>query len=398
MRRTVRFALMLCAAFGATTFGATTAHAQSWIGPRTTPSTRELIAVDRTGEDGWPFGTEDVAADGLGTFGAAEQSVDLRSAYAATDTMRFWLRAYVSSTGEPDVSLRLFVFIDSDDDDATGGSAEATDIDPDLGPDPTVGGYDHVVGLGGDGSVLGVWSYAAAQNAFADTPASTANAMAEVGVDRDPLRFGSPDRGYLQGSVELGDVELTASCTGNLFLRALSDEGNDSDVGARVACVPADANNNGVPNVVEQVTECNVTADCPAGAVCVAGTCRFTPACNDDTDCAAGESCVDGLCVADGGQNCSDSVDCNGLVCVNGTCEACGSGVSCASGQTCAADGRCVAGTAGGGEGGAAALVDPDEEVQGGACTCRLGRRSSPLGWTLALGLAALALGRRRYR
>ena len=41
---------------------------------------------------------------------------------------------------------------------------------------------------------------------------------------------------------------------------------------------------------------------------------------------------------------------------------------------------------------------DPDEEVQGGACTCRLGRLSSPLPWTLALGLAVLALGRRRYR
>ncbi len=397
MRRAIRFAVLLAATLGAITLSAGSARAQSWIGPRTTPSTRELVSVDRTGEDGWPFGAEDVAGDGLGTFAAPEQSVDLRSAYAATDTTRFWLRAYVSSTGAPDASLRLFVFIDSDDDNSTGGSAEATDIDPELGPDPTVGGYDYVLGIAGDASVLGVWSYNA-QNAFTETPASTANAMAEVATDRDPLRFASIERGYLQGSVELGDVELTASCTGNLFLRALSDEGNDSDVGARVACVPADANNNGVPDVVEQVNECNVTADCPAGAVCIGGTCRFTPACNDDTDCAAGESCVDGLCVADGGQSCTDSADCDGLVCVNGTCEPCGSAASCPSGQTCAADGRCVPGTEGGGEGGAAALVDADEEVQGGACTCRLGRRSSSFAWTLALGLAVLALGRRRYR
>jgi hypothetical protein len=44
------------------------ALAQSWAGGDTTPDLRELVAVDATGEPGWPYGEEDVAGDGLGMF------------------------------------------------------------------------------------------------------------------------------------------------------------------------------------------------------------------------------------------------------------------------------------------------------------------------------------------
>lgn len=397
MRRT-RSSILLAAASLVLATSASRALAQTWTGPRTTPSLRELVTVDRTGEEDWPFGAEDVAGDGLDVFEPAEQAVDLRSAYAATDQARFWLRAYVSSSSEPGESLRLFAFVDSDDDDATGGSAVADEIDAALTSDPTTGGYDYVIGMSAITTAVDVWAFDAQQDVYDVVQTSSARAQGEMGVDTDPLRFRADRRGYLQASVELADIELTTSCNGNLFLRAISVEGDDLDVGLRVGCVPSDADANGVPDVVQQVQDCNEDADCPAGAVCIAGECRYTPACIDDGDCAAGESCVDGLCVADGGQSCDTSADCDGLICSNGSCEPCtAAGQSCAAGQTCAADGRCVDGTAaGGGEGGAAALVDPDEEVQGGACTCRLGRSRSSFAWAFVLGLAALALGRRR--
>jgi hypothetical protein len=370
------------------------ANAQTWVDPRSTPSLRELVAVDASGEEDWPFGAEDVAGDGLGSFEPNEQAVDLRSAYASTDGTHLWLRAYVVAASEPDASLRVFAFIDSDDDDTTGGSAEATDLDPELAADPTAGGYDFVLGLSGDATVLGLWSWAAAQDTFVDDQAAAARAEAEVGVDRDPLRFAGDQRGYLQGKVELADIELAADCGGNLFLRALSDEGNDADVGLRGACLPADTDGDGVPNAVEAVNECTTSDDCLAGAVCVGGECRYTPACRHDADCSADEGCVDGLCVVDGGQSCDTAADCDGLVCSAGSCEPCTS-ASCAAGQTCAADGRCVDGSASGG-GGAGALVDADEEVQGGACTCGLARRQPPLAWLGLAALTALLFVRRR--
>src|SRR5687767_14554534 len=86
--------------------GASPARAQTWSAPRDTPTLSELVAVDATGETRWPFGTEDVAGDGA-MFGVAEQSVDLRDAYATTDDARLWLRAYVPSTSAPHESLRL---------------------------------------------------------------------------------------------------------------------------------------------------------------------------------------------------------------------------------------------------------------------------------------------------
>ena len=56
------------------------AHAQSWVGGRTTPNPGEFVAVDRTGEPNWLYGAEDVAGDGLDAFSAPEQSIDIRSA------------------------------------------------------------------------------------------------------------------------------------------------------------------------------------------------------------------------------------------------------------------------------------------------------------------------------
>ena len=48
----------------AVTFGKA-AHAQTWTSNRSTPTPGEIVAADGTGEDGWLFGAEDVADDGL---------------------------------------------------------------------------------------------------------------------------------------------------------------------------------------------------------------------------------------------------------------------------------------------------------------------------------------------
>jgi hypothetical protein len=100
---------MLSAALAMMVLATTTASAQTWAAG-TTPRLRQLIAIDRTGEAGWLYGAEDLAGDGV-TFDPQEQSVDLRTVYAATGAERFWIRAYVSSKGRPADTVSLYVFI-----------------------------------------------------------------------------------------------------------------------------------------------------------------------------------------------------------------------------------------------------------------------------------------------
>ena len=101
------------------------ALAQSWVPARTTPSLVELGSVDRTGEPNWLYGAEDVAGDGLDTFTAAEQAIDLRTTYAVANNNELWVRSYVSSTAAPGDDVHLFVFVDADRNPNTGGSAIA---------------------------------------------------------------------------------------------------------------------------------------------------------------------------------------------------------------------------------------------------------------------------------
>lgn len=372
------------------------AEAQTWSGGRSTPSLSELVAVDATGEANWPFGAEDVAGDGS-TFQTAEQSVDVRSVYASTDGTRLWWRAYVSSTGAPDESLRLYLFVDSDDDETTGGSAAASEIDPEFVTDPTDGGYDHVFAITGEGAVLGFWDHDAEDDRFVTNMGAAQRAEAESGTDTDPLLLRGDVHGYVSGSVDLGAVNLAQVCGAAFFVRALSEAGNDTNVGTRVWCSPPDADHDGVPDVVEDVRECDEDADCPAGGRCISGECRYAPACSGNADCDAGETCSDGRCVATGGESCDSDDECDGLVCDDGTCTPCTSGgAACGSGLACAPDGRCVPGTSGSQDDGAEALVDPDETVRGGAFTCGVpGSARGGHGWIFFLALL-FVLRRRR--
>src|SRR5687767_8607530 len=75
--------------------------AQSWSAPRGRPVLWQISSVDASGEQGWPYGREDVAGDGLDSFESDEAATDLRTVYADADADELWIRAYVAATGAP---------------------------------------------------------------------------------------------------------------------------------------------------------------------------------------------------------------------------------------------------------------------------------------------------------
>lgn len=166
---------------------ASTASAQTWIGTRKTPALTEIVSIDRTGEAGWIYGQEDVAGDGIGTFKQPEQAIDLRTVYAVTDATRFWARAYVAEPNAVDTNVKVFVFLDTDRNKATGGPANAPEIDAKLLKDPTQGGYEYVLEIHGNNTVGAVWAWTMAQNKFTATMPQPAQIAAEV-----PLRRSTP--------------------------------------------------------------------------------------------------------------------------------------------------------------------------------------------------------------
>jgi Cys-rich repeat protein len=385
--------------FALLSFGAT-AYSATWSGGRTTPALREVVAIDATGEPNWPYGAEDVAGDGLGSFQPAEQSIDVRTAYAAADPQNFWARIYVSSAAPPGANLHGFVFIDSDRNAATGGTAVAPEINAKLTNDPSPGGYEHVLEVGGNGAALQLWTWQGAQ--YAATVTRPAPRIAgEGGADTDPIRLLAVTHGYIQASIDLAAVDLTGPCNANLFVRTVNDTpalgAGDLDVGRVDSCVAADADRNGVPDVIVPPGGCTSDAQCPAGGICQAGKCVLAPACVTTADCGAGMQCTaDGRCVPVPSGTCTTNADCNGLVCQGRQCAACAPGANqCAAGQVCAPDGHCIVnqGPGGGvnGAGGGPLVLAADESVKGGACHCTLSVRSGATG-APALCVAAIAL------
>jgi outer membrane protein OmpA-like peptidoglycan-associated protein len=382
----------------------------AWADERTTPHLRDLVALDRSGEPGWLFGREDVAGDGVDTFGASEQAIDLRSVYAARDDERLWLRAYVASAQAPAADLKVFVFIDRDDDRRTGGSAVAPEIDPAFTSDASRGGYDTVIGMQGGTALAGVWSWSEESAEYALMAPAPLAALAESGVDVDPLRLFSDRHGYLQASLDAEALDITPSCGARLLVRSSAgDGGADVDVGALGPCVSADGDGNGVVDLIEprDAEGCERDDQCPASGLCVSGRCVYPAYCRGDADCGDEEACnTDGICRAQGGGSCSDGEACSGgLVCAGSECRACANDEACAGGARCAASGRCVDESSGSGNGSGSGsgpggtTLAPGQQVQGGAGTCGFGAPSqrgalSALAWLL--GAVLLALGRRR--
>jgi MYXO-CTERM domain-containing protein len=369
-----------------------------------TPLVEELVAVDGTGETNWPYGSEDLAGDGA-TFQQQERSVDIRTAYAATDAQRLWVRAYVADTASAGGNIEAYIFIDADDNSGTGGDAIATAISGQLSSDPSPGGYEYLIGIQGNSTVIGLWQWDGAS--WSEVVTTDAQISAEAGTDLDPIRLVTDEHGYLQVSVDLDLVGLTEACNANLFVRSVNDvlSASDVDVGSAGSCIPADSDSDGIPDIISR-TGCDSDADCPGGGRCIDRACVYTEQCNTDTDCDTGEVCTDNLCVAGGGQNCSSNADCtNDLACVNSTCRACTSDAQCGSGRACAPDGRCVVGTPTGTDGDDGDTegngeVDPEagEEAQGGACACSVPGTATgaTLAWLVGIGLIAGMARRRR--
>jgi hypothetical protein len=425
------------------------ALAQTWVSPRTTPSLLELFAIDATGEDGWLYGAEDVAGDGLENFKQQEKNIDIRTAYAAADATDFWVRTYVSDTAGPGGNVTIYVFIDSDNNASTGGSAAATTINALFTTDTSPGGYEYVVALKGNGSVVGLWKWDGA--AFAVESFTPTQIVPEVGTDLDPIKVNDNVHGYIQGKIALSLVGLTAQCNANLYVRSAIDTGGlgngDLEVGQIGACSPAgnDQNANGIPDPLEETKkDCSSDDQCAGDGICQNGKCIFPMPCIDDPDCTLpGYVCTtDGRCVPGGGGSCSTNADCqNDLVCVGGNCVACTpGGAQCGTGKECGPNGRCVVdippsapcttnenctdgrvcinGTCGDctpgglqcgpgvqcgpdGRCGGIAPNDGDEqggqEVQGGACACSLPGSANTPAWLLLLALPT-ALAARRIR
>jgi hypothetical protein len=260
------------------------AHAQTWAGERSTPVLRELVAVDPTGEPNWLFGSEDVAGDGPALFNAAEQAADVRSAYAATDRGRLWLRIYVSAQTPPE-SLRAFLFIDTDNDARTGGPARAPEVDPSLDMDAATNGYEVALVWSGAGPLV-AWRWTpgngngngnmAAYQVVSDLEAL--EALTELGSDPDPLRLNAPRNGYVQASLKFQPLDLSVACEANLLFRSTSGMNlRDRDVGRAGPCLPGDANDNDVADVAESRASCATDAQCPGGGTCRAGQCEVPP-------------------------------------------------------------------------------------------------------------------------
>jgi OmpA-OmpF porin, OOP family len=382
---------------------ASPARAATWADERTTPHLRDLVVIDRTGEAGWLFGSEDVAGDGLTRFEASERGVDVRTAYVAVDAGRLWLRAYVSSEQPPDPELRVYFFIDTDDNEHTGGSAAAPDIDPTFTADASAGGYEYVLGVQGNNAVGAVWQWQALQSRYELANLAPLAAAAEAGIDLDPLRALADVHGYVQLSLNAGQLGVAASCKAHLLLRSSTGRGlADLDVGVLQSCVADDRNRNGVADVLEASLDagCERDEQCPASALCLGGRCIFPVSCRGDADCASDERCTaEDVCRAEGGASCAASPACaGGLVCgSDNQCRACTLDDMCGTGERCARSGRCVDESAGSATGARGALVlEPGQELQGGAGSCALDYPTpypARGGFFWLLGFTVLALG-----
>jgi hypothetical protein len=356
--------------FGVAAFAcAPAAFAATWT-KGTTPYLGQIFAIDATEEPNWPYGSKDVLGDGP-QFDAAEQALQLRTAYASANATQLWTRVYVSSQTAVDTTLTVFVFIDSDKNTATGGGTSSTTLSPMFTSEHSPGGYDYVLGIVGNGTIANVWQWATTPTpgyvVVSTTPTQTA---AEIGADVDPILIafnGSMLHGYVQGRVDLGIVGLTQACDANLYVRSARPTGpSDLDMKYYTSCVPAATN--GVPTIVD--TGCTSDAQCPQNGVCVNAACVVAQPCIAATDCPANDTCTaDGRCVPATG------------ACTQG-------GTDCGAGFRCAPNGTCVAGGTTTGNG----------EVEGGAFHCDVApkRKSTALLGLLAGLLAILHMRRRR--
>jgi len=388
--RAILIALLLGAALAS---HAGSAHAQTWGSGRSGPVLWQITSVDQSGEPGWPYGAEDIAADGVSAFLADEASADVRTVYADADAERLWLRAYVAAGTAPLASVVAFFFIDTDGRNDTGGAADGDVLEPTLSDDPTRGGYERALAVRGDGKALGAWDWSAQQRVWLPLSPRPSGLRAEVGRARDPIVLGAVEHGYLQVDAEHAISGLNASCGGTIFVRtrnlAAAPRAFGDDDRAALCTVAADAY--GDPVILRSYA-CRSDAECPSGGRCREGVCLFAYACATATDCPSGSRCSDNRCLRAVEQTCASGADCSGQACESGACVACTETGprACSAGLSCSPNGTCV--DPGAFEPGA--NWGPGK-VQGGAFSCSASaQEGSP--WSLSLAVLALFLLARR--
>lgn len=338
------------------------------------PPLWQINSVDASGEMAWPYGSEDIAGDGLGAFEDDEAGADLRSVYADADRERLWLRAYVSGETAPADQLIAFFFLDTDDRDDTGGDAVGTPLWRDWTSDPSAGGYERAVGVRGDGTLIGAYSWS--NNSWTSVAMAQADVDIELGHDRDPLRIGALEHGYVQVALAHSRFGFDAGCDGKVFVRLWNDGmgqrsfGDDDD--AEAACrAPTDAN--GDPDVLRRGA-CTGDDQCPGDGKCQGGACVIVYECSSAAECRTGERCSSGVCT--------------GSVAGAGGASA-GRGGAGGAGRSGGGAGAGASGSGGAAGGG----------VRGGAFSCRAAPPGRGASWPLAsLLLAAVALRAARRR
>ena len=413
---TVRLAQLAAAglaAFALSVALSDTASAQTWSLKRERPALFEIVAVDEAASTLWPFGQEDIAKDGVGTYAVDETAVDLRTVYADTRPDGLWVRAYVASDVDPMLTAVAFFFLDNDANTKTGGKAEGDALFDGWSTDPSTGGYEVAVGMRGDDTLLGVWLWDDKKAEWTLQPDKPELVKLETGKARDPLRLSGDDHGYFQIVLDLKVVELGDGCTGPLFVRTWNDAmgmrafGDSSDV----TLCKARLNAYGDPEIL-QSHECDSDGSCPNRGKCRERTCVFEYECSEDTDCREDERCMGSVCVRVVDKTCDSSSDCDGLVCAADECTACSTSGerACASGYLCTPGGSCIrpgdtgtSGREGGGSGTSGSGGAAGERVRGGAFTCTAftvvparGHGSAAWNGIALLGLAGWFARRRR--
>ena len=351
---------------------ASSVAAQTWSAARARPPLWQINSVDASGEADWPYGSEDIAGDGLGAFEDDEAGADLRSVYADADRDRLWLRAYVAGEAAPAAELVAFFFLDLDDRADTGGDAAGPPLWADWTADPSAGGYERAVGVRGDGTLIGAYSWTS--NSWMPLAMPDQDDVSiELGSDRDPLRIGALDHGYVQLALPHTGFGFDAGCDGNVFVRLWNDGRGQRSFGdddEEEAACRAPIDSYGDPNVLRR-GQCSDDEQCPGDGECRNGVCVFVYECSGDSECRSGERCRSGACTGGGA--------------------GAGAGASGASGASGAGAGTAGSGgTAGGG-------------VRGGAFSCsavrnaRSGSTGAPAAFAwLLLAAGTLRIARRR--
>jgi MYXO-CTERM domain-containing protein len=371
------------------------AQAATWSDQKTTPSVRDLLTLDATGETNWPYGNEDVLGDTAGVFSEQEQGHDFRSLYVAVDPAKIWFRAYVSHPATVTSSLLVYVFADSDNNPMTGGSSQAPEIATGLASGTAVQGFETVVEIQvATAKIHQVWRWNSMVNQYQTSVFTVSASAVEIGADLDPLQLGSPNHGYVQISVPLKLVGITESCQARFQLRTLHDNTpttSDLDVGQPAACVNEDKNQDKIPDILIPISPCSETNPCPAGGVCTEGSCVLAIPCTKDSHCADDQQCtMEGKCVVRPTDTCKDNSTCGTLVCVSGKCSPCSQG-TCGGDLLCSPSGECINKQ---GEP-TNSFVPSAPPSSGESSSCSMTRTSSSYGW-LALLMAGLAFRRRK--